>query len=265
MKDYKDAIDSIAREIIKDKGLNDQDWYEAVEDEVSSSWWLTYDANHETILDNTDNEPDNRDVREMLGRDDLGDWRKVREVAARLAMQNDINSKLREIEDEYFECEDCGEITEENDKHDHTDGAFCPVCFKKRFRCDVGVESEDNPMQGVILYSHEFNIEPESIKLKGSASVLAVGVLNGNTPLGILLDRMDEFPNEVDASEELRAQVVAYLREKYAGYSQAWTPETFLDDDQSEPVRLDTSLFKEEYIFEDYTGPDNPNAAPDEE
>jgi hypothetical protein len=239
MSDYKEAVESIAREIIKDNGLNDNDWYEAVEEAVGSSWWLTYDANHETILDYTDNEPDNSDVREMLGKNDLGDWRKVREVAARLAMQNDVNAKLRDIEDEYFECEDCGEITEEDDKHDHADGELCPVCFKKRFRCDVGVESVDNPTQGVILHSHELNTQPESVTLKGDASLLAVGVFNGTTPIGILFDRLDEYPNEFDASEELRAQVVEYLRAKYAEASQVWEPETFLDDDQSEPVRLD--------------------------
>ena len=62
MSDYNEAIDSIAREIIKENGLNDQNWHEAVDESVSGSWWLTYEANHETILDNTNNEPDAIDV-----------------------------------------------------------------------------------------------------------------------------------------------------------------------------------------------------------
>lgn len=236
---YLDDVESYARSIIENEGLNDSNWHDAVHETVDNSSWIIYYGNNEDVLDATSNEPDADDVREMLQKDSYGDWQKVRQIAAFIAMERDLNEKLREIEDEYFECEDCGAVTREDDKHEHADGELCGECYAKRFRCDIGRESIDNPTVAVLLFSYELDVEPDSIKLTGEAATLTLGVLDGTTPIGVLFDKLTESPHEADTDVETLNRIVSYLRAKYPNGNEPWEAETFLEDDENEPVRLD--------------------------
>jgi hypothetical protein len=60
-----------------------------------------------------------------------------------------------------------------------------------------------------------FYLEVTIYWLTGTARLLALSTLSG-TPVGILLDRLDECPDEVEGCDpQLLSQMVAYLRSKY--------------------------------------------------
>lgn len=128
--EYEDEITSIAKGIIEEHGLNEDDWHDAVHESVDGHQWIIYTGFHEEILDNSDNEPDNDEVTGMA--DPKGGWRDFRQVAAFMAMEADVQQKLRELADEYFECEDCSETCKIEDQGEYDYADLCVTCAQTR-------------------------------------------------------------------------------------------------------------------------------------
>ncbi len=53
------------------------------------------------------------------------------------------------------------------------------------------------------------------LKVRHTLSGLILAHLSGSCPIGIVLDRMEEYPEEWDGSRELQSEVVAWLRARY--------------------------------------------------
>ncbi len=127
---YRETVNAIAEEIIK-RSLDRNDWYDSASEEVGSNWYVTHYAGADECLDATRNEPDADEVREMMSEDKLGDWRETRSMAAYIAMERDVLERLDEIEDEYFECEDCSCVFHEDERF--RDGEdVCADCLNSR-------------------------------------------------------------------------------------------------------------------------------------
>ena len=93
-KNYQQAVDDIAEEAFKqyteNVPYNQRDEY--ISESVDGSWWIIYFAGHEEVLQSTDHEPDGAEVREMAPAD--ADWRKMRQIAAYIAMERDVREAL---------------------------------------------------------------------------------------------------------------------------------------------------------------------------
>jgi hypothetical protein len=96
---YWDSVESIAREVIEQNGLDYQNWHDSIHENVDSSSWIIYYAKNEEVLDCTKNDPDNDEVSSMCN--PKGSWRDMRQTAAFLAMECDVWEKCRELVDEY--------------------------------------------------------------------------------------------------------------------------------------------------------------------
>ncbi len=126
-RDYDSTVEAIAREVIENNGLDEGDWHDAVHENVDGNYYVIYYHGNEECLEATKNEPDPSEVAEMLGGDDQGDWRKVRGIAAFLALEADVYEKLREIVDEYFKCDECDGVFS-TDHLNEEDGEHCHRC-----------------------------------------------------------------------------------------------------------------------------------------
>jgi hypothetical protein len=101
MSGYWDTVKAIAEEIHDEYPDPDDDHNERadrVHEDVDGSQWIIYYNKNDTVLNETHNYPDDRDVREMAG--DTGDWKKMRTVTAFLAMEADVYEVLKELDDE---------------------------------------------------------------------------------------------------------------------------------------------------------------------
>ncbi len=98
-RSYRNAVEEMARDILTEHGVDEDNWNDVVSENVDSSSWIIYYGNNEEVLDNTDNEPDNDEIMGMARKD--GTWRDLRQTAAFLAMERDVMDKLRELAPEY--------------------------------------------------------------------------------------------------------------------------------------------------------------------
>lgn len=139
-RNYWGDIEDYAREIISENGLDEDAWDDAIHDTVDGSSWIIYYSKNETVLEETRNEPDNEDVAEMCN--SKGGWKEMRQTAAHIAMERDLNEKLQEIKDEYFVCDDC----EKTKKIEHqVEGEeLCDACALVCPLCDNAFRKEDN-------------------------------------------------------------------------------------------------------------------------
>ena len=90
-KNYLHAVDEIAEEALKqypDPDGDQRDVY-IMESVDGASWIINYESNEE-VLQATDNEPSGAEVQEMAPHD--ADWRKMRQIAANIAMERDVLS-----------------------------------------------------------------------------------------------------------------------------------------------------------------------------
>jgi hypothetical protein len=99
MSDYWDTVESIARTVIEQNGTDEQNWRDTITKQVEGNHFIIYIAENETVLNESDNEPDGREVTAMAGED--ADWRKMRTIAAYMAMEADVWEKCRELVEEY--------------------------------------------------------------------------------------------------------------------------------------------------------------------
>lgn len=125
---YYGTVESIAREVIENNGLDESDWHDAVHENVDGNYYVIYYHGNEECLEETKNEPDPDDVAELLADGDHGDWRKVRALAAYMAMEADVYEKLREIVNEYFTCDDCAEVFNVDHLSEEVEGEHCHRC-----------------------------------------------------------------------------------------------------------------------------------------
>jgi len=98
-KDYWDSVETIAREVIEQNGLDEDNWHDTIHENVDGSSWIIYYGENEEVLECTKNEPDNEEVASMCN--PKGSWRDMRQTAAFLAMERDVWEKCRELVDEY--------------------------------------------------------------------------------------------------------------------------------------------------------------------
>ena len=100
--DYWRSIREMAEDVLDECGIDDNEWHDFITESVDGSDWLIYYCHHETILNATDNEPDNREVAAMA--DHEGDWRAFRSTAAYLAMDADVWQECRKLAEEREEA-----------------------------------------------------------------------------------------------------------------------------------------------------------------
>lgn len=82
---------------------------------------------------------------------------------------------------------------------------------------------------GIALAVRPEGYHQQNYTVKGDSAALALGALAGTTPIGILFDRLEEFPNEVpDCPPETLRACIQYLRSKYT-YGQLGPTMTELD------------------------------------
>lgn len=95
--EYFNTVDAIAEDIRKEYPDADKDHNErcdAVHESVDGSEWIIYTYRVEKVLEYSKNEPDGEEVRSMSGPD--ADWRKQQQIAAYMAMEQDVYEAIRE-------------------------------------------------------------------------------------------------------------------------------------------------------------------------
>lgn len=100
MTGYWNSIELIAQEIKDDLPNPDGDRearIERINQDVDGSGWIIYDANHDTVINETKNIQDERNVRAFSGETE---WRKMRQAEAYLSMVADVQEKLQKLDDE---------------------------------------------------------------------------------------------------------------------------------------------------------------------
>jgi hypothetical protein len=140
-RSYDDCVEDIAREIIERCGLDDSDWHDAIHEDVDSSSWIIYTANHEEVLNNTNNEPDGDEVRSMCADD--ADWRDMRQMAAYMAMERDVAEKCQELVSDYFECDECSEVFHEEKRAEDNED-YCQGCSLECHVCNATFRKSEN-------------------------------------------------------------------------------------------------------------------------
>lgn len=99
MSEYRDTVESIARDVIENEGLNDNSWHDYIHESVDGSEYIIYYGKNEEVLEHTNNEPDNDEIASMCN--PKGSWKDMRQTAAYLAMERDVWDKARELVEEY--------------------------------------------------------------------------------------------------------------------------------------------------------------------
>lgn len=106
MSEYWDAVKAIARSVreeYRDPHGSKHERLESIQGHVDGSAWIVnYDLNEE-VLEETRNYPDERSVASYDN--NSGDWKKVRQITAYLAMVDDVLAKIEEMDEESEEFE----------------------------------------------------------------------------------------------------------------------------------------------------------------
>ena len=97
-RDYWKTVESIAKDIMEEYPDKDDDGrHDYVHESVDGSAWKIYYGQNETVLEATNNEPDDRDVMAMANPDST--WRDMRQTAAYLAMKADIYHAITKLDE----------------------------------------------------------------------------------------------------------------------------------------------------------------------
>lgn len=130
MSNYRNHVEMVAKDIFDEHGMDEDCWLDAVHEAVDSDQYIIYTAKNQEVLDETSNEPDSSDVAAWINPKDQGDWRKVRMIAAFLAMEADINEHLRDLASNHSRCDECDNVYP-NSEEDTNHSGFCPACAIK--------------------------------------------------------------------------------------------------------------------------------------
>lgn len=96
---YWDSVKSMAEDVKENcPDPNDNECRSTyIHQSVDGSAWIIYFGENETVLRETNNEPDASEVKAMNG--DNADWKGMRQVAAYLAMEGDVWEAVRELDE----------------------------------------------------------------------------------------------------------------------------------------------------------------------
>ena len=100
---YWQDVESIAEDAIAEHPDDQDDRQEYVTQSVDGSAYVIYYSENEEVLLQSRNEPDGDEVAAMCGPN--ADWRRMRTVAAFMAMEADVLEKVRELIEEREEAE----------------------------------------------------------------------------------------------------------------------------------------------------------------
>jgi hypothetical protein len=76
-------------------------------------------------------------------------------------------------------------------------------------------DTDKSPYWGVVFY-YQIDDNFESAHLRNDSRLLALAVVTGQAPVGVLLDRLEEHPDDaIDMPADLVLQCVQYLREQF--------------------------------------------------
>lgn len=142
--DYQETVEAIAKEIIEDEGLEEQDWHDRITQDVDSNSYIIYYAGPPVVKEASNNFPtDMREVCELAGPE--ADFEKLLQVAAFIAMEADIYQECRNLAEDAEVCEICGAVHFEpleecnecnqmickkcSEEHDSTGNILCNECL----------------------------------------------------------------------------------------------------------------------------------------
>ena len=93
-KEYWQTVEDIAKEALDEHGDEDEA-RDYITESVDGSYWVIYYHANEVVLETSKNEPDGDEVAAMAGPD--ADWRKMRMIAAYMAMEIDVMEALDDL------------------------------------------------------------------------------------------------------------------------------------------------------------------------
>lgn len=105
-EDYRETVESIAQEILEDKGLDSDNWGDRIHEEVDSNAYIIMYAGPPVVKEASDNFPsDMTEVTAMAGPD--ADFERLLAAAAFMAMEQDVREKCIELAGDAEECSRC--------------------------------------------------------------------------------------------------------------------------------------------------------------
>ena len=116
-EDYWETVEAIAKEILTDCGLEENDWNERIHEEVDSNAYIIMYAGPPVVKEASDNWPtDLQEVQAMAGT--VLDFVVLFATAAWMAMEQDVQEKCRELAEDAEVCDRCdsavfGEVLKE--------------------------------------------------------------------------------------------------------------------------------------------------------
>lgn len=172
-QEYRETVESIARDVIENEGLNENSWHEYIHESVDGSGFIIYYGQNEIVLEATNNEPDNDEVASMC--DPKGSWRDMRQTAAYLAMERDVWDKARELVDEYtpayfkLKKQDgtflkVGDVTVESETEDF-DEQYEELTFKDLDEAQEAAENFETANEGQEIEVVPFNDDDDVINI----------------------------------------------------------------------------------------------------
>lgn len=101
---YWETVETIAEEALAEYPDDESSQSEYVSESVDGSSYTIYYSGNEEVLNTSPNEPDGDEVSAMCAPD--ADWRKMRTVAAFMAMEQDVLEKVEELREAAEDDED---------------------------------------------------------------------------------------------------------------------------------------------------------------
>jgi hypothetical protein len=150
-EDYKETVQAIAKDIIEDKGLDDDNWHDRIHEDVDSNSYIIMYAGPPVVKEASDNFPtDMREVCAMAGPD--ADFDRLLGTAAYLAMQQDVQEACRDLADTAEVCDICDEVRFEDENCvpplDECNGCKQDICMD----CSEMHEATGNILCNECLY-----------------------------------------------------------------------------------------------------------------
>ena len=90
-REYWQTVEDIAKEAL-DEYEDEAEAQQYITETVDGSYWVIYYHANDVVLETSENEPDGSEITAMAGPD--ADWRKMRMVAAYMAMELDVFEAL---------------------------------------------------------------------------------------------------------------------------------------------------------------------------
>lgn len=79
---------------------------------------------------------------------------------------------------------------------------------------DVLYHLDTNAGSPCLYFTHTYTGATAGLALRGESGLLCLSVLRREAPVGILLDRLEEYPEECECPPDELARVIRQLRER---------------------------------------------------